>query len=101
AFDKAQIAATCIVRACMSNRCSVYIDADDIRCRLAQQRTAVTFAARDIKNATSGNEPSREKIPVPVFMGDFAFGARHETLAGEWERNGHCWTSRANLPRGG
>src|SRR5436189_6259743 len=73
----------------MGNRCGMEVDSHDVGGRLAQQRTAVTLAAGDVKNATSGNVPLREKISMPVFVRDLAFGTRHKTFTGELEGNSH------------
>jgi hypothetical protein len=68
----------------MRDRCCVDVDADDGDRDFAQQCAAVTFAARDVENAPSSQEPSGEKVAMPVLVRNLAFGSRHKSLAGEW-----------------
>src|SRR5437762_12522963 len=76
----------------MGNRCSVDVDADNGARHLAQQRTSVTFAARDVENATSGQESSRENVAMPMLVRNLTFCSRNKSFAGEWESCRHCVT---------
>ena len=69
-------------------RC-VDIDTDDGRRRLAQQGSAVTLAAGRVKDALASDEATRERIAMPMLVGDFASAAGKEALAGECEVS-HC-----------
>jgi hypothetical protein len=73
----------------MRDRGGVDVHADNATGDFAQQRTAVPFAASDVKDAASGYESAREKVSMPVLVRDLALGSRHESFAGEFERIWH------------
>ena len=74
-----------VARACVRDCCIGNIHADHVQRDLRQQRAAVAFAAGCIEDAPPLGQLMRERIAMPMFVGDFAHAFRRIAFAGEWK----------------
>ncbi len=89
ALHEAEVRASGVGVARVRDRLGGNVHADHRRRDAGEQRAAVAFAARHVEHAPPRAQRPRERVAVPVLVGDLAGDAGHEALAGEFEFGGH------------
>ena len=89
AFDEFDIGVPGVRRARVCKRPCVDVDAGHVNGGVGEQRTAIPLATRHIQHASARDERARERVAMPVLVGNFAGGARHVAFAGEFEVGAH------------
>ena len=92
-FTERQIHLRSVARACMRDDVGCDVDAGNVLGASRKKRAAITLAAGNVEHLASGDERRCEKVPMPVFVPDFARGSGYEALAGPFEFVVHVWLS--------